>query len=218
MLSMIRKRITFANVVLTLALVFVMTGGAYAAKRYLITSTKQISPSVLKSLAGKAGPAGKEGASGKNGTNGSQGPQGSQGSQGVEGKLGKEGKEGEEGEEGREGKEGKEGNTGKEGPQGQPWTPDNTLPAKATETGTWGGRPTEGQIDFVSLSFPVKLAKEIEESNVHIVTVEEQKKENGKEPPAELPGHRGSAHGGTGQPLRLRRDQSLEQYRSQSDL
>ena len=32
MFSMIRKRLTFANVAMTLALVFAMTGGAYAAR------------------------------------------------------------------------------------------------------------------------------------------------------------------------------------------
>ena len=40
MLKAICKRMTYANVALTLALVFAMTGGAYAAKKYLITSTK----------------------------------------------------------------------------------------------------------------------------------------------------------------------------------
>jgi hypothetical protein len=39
MFSKIRKRLTYANVAMTLALVFAMTGGAYAAKHYLITST-----------------------------------------------------------------------------------------------------------------------------------------------------------------------------------
>ena len=59
-LAAIRKRVTYANVAMTLALVFAMSGGAYASK-YLITSTKQISPKVLKTLkgaAGKTGPAG----------------------------------------------------------------------------------------------------------------------------------------------------------------
>ncbi len=46
MFSMIRKRLTYANVAMTLALVFAMTGGAYAAKKYMITSKKQIKPSV----------------------------------------------------------------------------------------------------------------------------------------------------------------------------
>jgi len=55
MLSALRSRVTYANVTATLALLFAMTGGAYAAKAYLITSTKQIKPSVLKSLQGKAG-------------------------------------------------------------------------------------------------------------------------------------------------------------------
>ena len=64
MLSAIRKRLTYANVAMTLALVFAMTGGAYAANKYLITSTKQISPKVLKSLKGATG------------TNGAAGPAG----------------------------------------------------------------------------------------------------------------------------------------------
>ncbi len=54
----IRSRMTYANVIATLAMVFAMTGGAYAAKKYLITSTKQIKPSVLSQLKGKAGSAG----------------------------------------------------------------------------------------------------------------------------------------------------------------
>ncbi len=64
MLPARRKRFTYANVASTLALVFAMTGGAYAADKVLITSTKQISPKVLTALKGK---------NGKNGTNGAQG-------------------------------------------------------------------------------------------------------------------------------------------------
>ena len=47
MLRAIRSRLTYANVAVTLALVLAMSGGAYAADRYLITSTKQIKPKVL---------------------------------------------------------------------------------------------------------------------------------------------------------------------------
>jgi hypothetical protein len=39
-----------ADVSVSLALVFAMTGGAYAARKIIITSTKQISPKVLKKL------------------------------------------------------------------------------------------------------------------------------------------------------------------------
>ncbi|MGH2879601.1 MAG: hypothetical protein ACRDK4_08360, partial [Solirubrobacteraceae bacterium] len=58
---------------MTLALVFAMTGGAYAAKKYLITNTKQISPKVLKQLKGAKGPAGPAGPEGKAGAPGSPG-------------------------------------------------------------------------------------------------------------------------------------------------
>ncbi len=80
-----RKRITYANVAATLALVFAMSGGALAAKHYLITSTKQISPKVLKKLkgnTGKAGVAGSPGAAGK------EGPQGKEGASGKAGERG----------------------------------------------------------------------------------------------------------------------------------
>jgi hypothetical protein len=93
MFSAIRNRIhiTPSTVIATVALVFVMTGGAYAASHYLITSTKQISPKVLKQLRGKAGPAGPEGKGitgpagkdGANGTNGANGKDGSNGKDGV---------------------------------------------------------------------------------------------------------------------------------------
>ena len=45
-----REKITYANVAATLALVFAMSGGALAAKHYLVTKTNQISPTVLKSF------------------------------------------------------------------------------------------------------------------------------------------------------------------------
>ena len=45
-----RGRLSYANVVATMALVFSMSGGALAAKHYLLSSTRQISPRVLRSL------------------------------------------------------------------------------------------------------------------------------------------------------------------------
>ena len=56
-----------------------MTGGALAAKHYLISSTKQISPKVLKKL---------HGATGKTGPQGREGPQGKEGAAGKEGSRG----------------------------------------------------------------------------------------------------------------------------------
>ena len=78
---------TYANVVATLALLFAMSGGALAAKHYLITSSSQISPKVLRELkkagargatgpAGAPGPAGPAGAAGAPGATGAQGEKG----------------------------------------------------------------------------------------------------------------------------------------------
>jgi hypothetical protein len=75
----------------TLALVLSMSGGALAASKYLITSTKQISPKVLKKLKGKAGAPGTPGTPGKEGTTGKEGPGGKEGPAGKEGLPGKNG-------------------------------------------------------------------------------------------------------------------------------
>ena len=94
MVSRIRKRVTYANVALTLALVFAMTGGAYAAGKYLITSTKQIKPNVLAQLKGKVG---SPGAPGVNGAKGETGPAGAKGESGPKGETGPAGPKGETG-------------------------------------------------------------------------------------------------------------------------
>jgi hypothetical protein len=88
------RRLSYANVAATLALVFSMSGGALAAKRYLINSTKQLNPKVLKALKGNngaigaAGTQGKEGSAGKDGATGKEGPTGKEGSTGKQGASG----------------------------------------------------------------------------------------------------------------------------------
>lgn len=220
MLSWIRRRVTFANVTMTLALVFAMSGGAYAAKHYLITSTKQISPKVLAQLHGK------------NGTNGAQGPAGPAGPAGAQGSKGETGPSGKDGAEGAPGQSvtvkkvetsvstcnkqggsefkiggsgtpvfacnGEKGTNGEnvkvttlakgsacteggseftvaaskttacngiEGKEGQPWTPNNTLPANATEKGAWGVVALPAEIveeavegAYAPISFTIPLA------------------------------------------------------------
>ena len=153
-MSFVRKRLTYANVAVTLALVFAMTGGAYAAKKYVITSTKQIKPSVVKQLKGKNG---LIGATGPAGPAGPQGPIGAQGEKGMQGKDGIEGKEGATGKEGvsrlsgtkkdwTRGLDCKEGGleftvgsgTATFACNGSPWTAGGTLPKGKTEKGEWG--------------------------------------------------------------------------------
>jgi hypothetical protein len=80
-----RRRLNYANVTATLALFFAMSGGALAAKHYLINSTKQINPKVLRALKGNAGSAGKEGAPGAPGKEGAPGAPGAPGKEGPRG-------------------------------------------------------------------------------------------------------------------------------------
>jgi collagen triple helix repeat protein len=84
-------------VVSVLALFFALGGTAMAAHHYLITSSSQIKPSVLKQLRGEGGASGPAGAPGATGSQGSQGLQGLQGVQGKEGPRGPEGSPGAEG-------------------------------------------------------------------------------------------------------------------------
>jgi hypothetical protein len=173
MFNRIRMRLTYANVAMTLALVFAMTGGAYAAKKYLITSTKQISPSVLKALAGKPGPAGAAGApgaAGAAGKDGAQGPKGDTGAEGKQGIQGLEGKEGKVGATGVTGPGGAKGATGATGPTGvtgttgSPWTAGGTLPSGKTETGSWTVTIGSEGFGFAGMSLSIPLAKTVEAS------------------------------------------------------
>jgi hypothetical protein len=187
MLSAIRKRMSYANVLASLALFFAMSGGALAASHYLITKTSQIKPSVLASLKGKAGPAGPKGAPGATGAAGAQGPAGTNGSNGSNGTSGTNGtsvttKElpAEEG--------GKCPSGGVEviaGPSKTPVCNGQTgftasLPEGKTETGTWSAKfppATAETSTLVSFSFPIPLAagtKIPRSTNVHYISIEAQ--------------------------------------------
>jgi hypothetical protein len=78
-------RPSYATIAATLALILSMAGGALAAGHYLITSTKQISPKVLRKLHGSRGPSGPRGAAGSQGPAGPPGPAGPQGPPGADG-------------------------------------------------------------------------------------------------------------------------------------
>ena len=80
-----RRRVSYANVASTLALVAAIGGGtAWAASHhYLITSTSQIKPKVLNKLRGHRGPVGATGAKGAPGAAGPKGAKGATGATGA---------------------------------------------------------------------------------------------------------------------------------------
>jgi hypothetical protein len=182
MFSAIRKRmhLTPSTVIATLALVFAMSGGAYAASKYLITSTKQISPKVLKALKGKAGANGAQGPAGAAGAGiaGAQGAQGAQGPQGPAG-AGTQGPAGPAGPTGAKGTNGATGPTGPAGPLGP------TLPKGVTEKGAWVNlfvAKAESEFAITAISFTIPLSAA---PTRHYVTGAEV---NGGTAPAECPG------------------------------
>jgi hypothetical protein len=110
---------SYANVAATLALFFSMSGGALAAKHYLINSTKQINPRVLKKLTGRNGRNGVAGPTGQHGVTGPTGPAGPAGSPGA---------------------------VGPKGDRGEPGPLLTTLPSGKTERGAYGFANTRAMI------------------------------------------------------------------------
>jgi hypothetical protein len=179
MFSRVCKHFTYANIMVTLALVFAMTGGAYAASKYLVTSTKQINPKVLKAIAGKSGAKGTTGPQGPTGPAGPAGPAGAPGAKGDNGANGTNAEatsfNGVKGACTAGGIEVKSASptvslcNGKEGKEGSPWTAGGTLPSGKTETGVWGFVATAEGAVIQAFSFPIQLAKPLEETNIHLI-------------------------------------------------
>jgi Collagen triple helix repeat (20 copies) len=186
MFSAIRKHLNSATVVAFVALIFAMTGGAFAASGHgggsgskasaFLVATAAKSKAKPKVKVGPRGPAGPKGAPGATGPAGATGPQGPQGAKGEAGpaSVGTEGKEGKEGRQGPQGEPGKDGTTGFS----------ETLPPGKTETGTWAVGFTEVPT-LISISFNIPLEKELESTQVHYVP-------NGTSTP-ECPGNTGNS-------------------------
>lgn len=102
------------------ALVMAMTGGAYAANKFIDGSqiknqsipASKLTASARNQLQGERGPKGATGAKGTKGATGATGATGAQGAQGPKGDTGPQGKQG------QEGPKGDTGATGPEGPKG----------------------------------------------------------------------------------------------------
>jgi len=147
MITSIRRHLSYANVVATLALVFAMSGGAFAANHYLINSTRQVNPRVLRTLEGDRGPRGFPGIQGVS----IQGPDGTTGAKGAKGE------------------------TGHEGPAGLSSL--STLPSGRTESGVYGiNGAGEGTISE-SVAFPLPLAGPIASTKIEYLAVAAPSKE-----------------------------------------
>lgn len=194
MIRFIKKRLSYANIAVTAALVFAMAGGAFAAsgghassakhkhkhKDYVITSTTQVSPKVLKALKGNVGPAGpvgEKGAAGEKGAQGAPGKDGTNGTNGADGVsvTGVTASPAECAAGGVKYTSASGSSAVCNGKEGSPWTAGGTLPSKKSETGTWiSTSATKGNVD-AAVGFPLRLEAALEEGEVHYIL------RNGKE-------------------------------------
>lgn len=182
MMGFIRRRLSYVNVAMTVALVFAMSGGAFAvagkgtAGQATIAAKKK--KSKAKVLRGPAGPKGATGPAGPAGPSGPAGPAGPAGAKGETGPAGAVGPQGPAGPEGPAGPAGKNGTNGKEG---SPWTAGGTLPSGSAETGVWSLTQLKAEENFggvkIPISFTIPLAAPLDENHVHVI-----------EPEAGLPG------------------------------
>jgi Collagen triple helix repeat (20 copies) len=173
-----------ATVIAFVALVFAISGGAFAATGGGTREAASVAKAKKKAPVGRPGPRGPQGPTGVAGPTGPAGPTGAQGAQGPAGPTGATGAKGEAGAPGAPGEAGKQGPPGTTG-----FTA--TLPSKATETGSWaftahenayrenGNGAVAPNHESVSISFPIPLAAGapgspvIEGEHVHFLAVGE---------------------------------------------
>jgi hypothetical protein len=136
------RRNLSTSVIVALVALMATSGGALAANHYLITSTKQISPKVLKKLKGKPG---RNGAKGAPGAQGATGPQGAKGSDGTKGAP------------------------GDPGFSALSTLPSGA--SESGEYGIEGPGGTAGETLETSASFPIPLAEDAPESQVILTSV-----------------------------------------------
>ncbi len=175
MFQALRKHLTPATGIAFVALIFAITGGAFAAnsgggggakQTALVaragsgTLTATVAKAKAKTKAGARGPAGPKGATGPAGPAGATGPAGPAGATGPAGGGGPQGPAGPTGATGLQGPQGNEGKAGANGTTG--FT--KALPSGDTETGTWSAHlAAESEFMFVPLSFNIPLAAAITE-------------------------------------------------------
>ena len=193
----ITKHINPATILALVALVFAVTGGAFAATGAtgggsphgtLTASAAAKKKAAPKPVRGPAGPKGATGATGPAGPAGPAGATGPGGAQGPQGPAGNNGSNGEKGLQGEPGKNGKNGEQGEQGPPGEPWPAGGTLPAGKTETGAWGFATSieaGGSLEpLIPISFNIPLKTALARADVHFVTNFEWKEHIPAPPPA----------------------------------
>ncbi len=182
MFSQIRKQINPAMGLAFVALIFAITGGAFAAtgggkggNGSHASLTASIAKAKKKTVSkGARGPAGHPG---KNGAPGPAGPAGPAGPVGPAGPAGPVGPAGGPGAKGETGPQGIQGIQGPKGATGSPWTAGGTLPPEATETGGWtmgdgntvhigAGNGAIAELNHAAISFTIPLAKALDEHHV----------------------------------------------------
>lgn len=191
MFDVLRKQVNASTALAVVALLFAMTGGAFAVTGGGGSPRAVAAKKKAKVVRGPRGPEGKQGKEGKQGPAGPEGKEGKEGKQGLQGLEGKEGKEGKQGIPGKEGKEGASGKgvtlgaasgcgegiqgitvevEGSGSPQevcdGQPGPIAHVLPVGATETGSFyfhfGESETAQLITVVDgMSLPIQLEEKI---------------------------------------------------------
>lgn len=190
MRSAIRRHLNSTSIVAFVALIFAMTGGAFAMSSHggdagsgasaaatLATAakTKTLATAAKAKTKAKVGPRGPAGKNGAPGATGATGLAGATGPAGAAGSKGETGAQGETGSAGPTGPAGPKGETGATGAKGEPWPVGGTLPKNATETGVWAEpqgveyATHEAEFIYVPISFTIQLATELQASKVHFI-------------------------------------------------